>query len=65
MAENSQHQRAVQRLVNSLIKRGCPPRAISISGIQNPDLERWAGKKGVIFAGGQKVDILYPPGFVP
>lgn len=59
-AEDKQHQRIVQRAVNEAIKRGYKPEDISISGIQNPDLEAWCKRKGVIFNPEQKVDILSP-----
>lgn len=62
-AENKQHQEIVRREVRELIKAGCPPNQISISGIQNPDLENWANKKGVVFEKTQEVDILSPEGF--
>ena len=62
-AEDKRHQQMVRRLVMSMLKRGCPPEQISISGLQNPDLETWAAGKGVIFDKAQKVDILGPGGY--
>ena len=61
--EGKQHERIVQRLVNNLIKEGCPPELISISGIQNPGLEAWARRKGIVFDKKQKVDIIHPDGY--
>jgi len=46
-----------------MVKRGCPPAQVSISGIQNPDLEIWAKKKGITFDKKQKVDLLFPEGY--
>jgi len=62
-AEDRQHQRIVQRLARQMVKRGCPPAQVSISGIQNPDLEIWAKKKGITFDKKQKVDLLFPEGY--
>ena len=59
-AEDKQHQRIVQRIVRNILKKGCPPGKVSISGIQSPDLEMWARRKGIIFSETQKVDLLYP-----
>lgn len=61
--EDKQHQRIVQRLTLSIVKKGCPPEQVSISGLQNPSLERWAKRKGIIFDRTQKVDILCPDGY--
>ena len=61
--EDIQHQRIVQRLVRNMIKKGCPPNEISISAIQNPDIENWARRKGVIFNLKQEVDLLHPEGY--
>jgi len=57
--ENKQHQRTVKKLVNVLIKKGCPSKKISISGIQSPGLEDWAREKGIIFDPKQEVDIKF------
>ena len=62
-AEDKRHQRIIQNLVNNLILKGCPPERISISGIQNPDIEKWAIRKGIIFDKTQKVDLLCPEGY--
>lgn len=62
-AEDMRHQRVVQRIVNRVIKRGYKPGDIRISGSQNPDLEAWCKKKGVIFNKRQKVDIISPDWF--
>lgn len=61
-AEDKQHQRIVQRFVNQAIKQGRKPENISISGSQNPALERWAKRKGVIFDPEQEVDIFEATG---
>lgn len=57
-AEGKRHQQIVQVEVRELLRRGCPPEQISISGIQNPDLENWAKKKGIVFDPKQKVDLI-------
>lgn len=58
-AEDMKHQRAVQSTVRGLIKlHGHRPEEISISGIQNPDIEKWATRKGIVFNKKQKVDII-------
>lgn len=62
-AEDKQHQRIVQRLVRSFLKKGCPPEQVSISGIQNPDIEAWAKRKGITFDKKQEVDIIWPEGY--
>lgn len=61
--ESIQHQRVVQRLCRNLIRDGCPPGEISISGMQNPDIESWAKKKGIRVSKVQKLDILHPEGY--
>jgi hypothetical protein len=58
-----QHGRTVQRLVNNLIKDGCPPSQISISAKQNPQLEDWAKRKGVVFSKTQAYDIRHPDSY--
>lgn len=62
-AEDKQHQRIVQRLIRNVIKSGCPPEEIFVSGIQNPDIENWAKGKGIVFDHKQKVDLLFPTGY--
>ena len=62
-AESKQHQRIVQNLVRQLLKKGCPSEQISISGIQNPDLENWARRKGITFDKIQEVDLMFPGGY--
>lgn len=57
---NKQHERTVQRLVNNLIKNGCPPSRISISARQNKGLEVWSKRKGIVFSKSQKFDIAHP-----
>lgn len=59
MAEDTHHQKAVQNITRSLIKQGIKSDQISISGIQNPGLETWALKKGIIFNRNQEVDIIH------
>ena len=63
MAESLQHQRIVQKLCRNLLKDGCPPNLIRISGIQNPNIEKWANHKGIIFDKKQEFDILHPEEF--
>ena len=58
--EPIQHQRIVQQLCRNLIKNGCPPNEIRISGIQNPDIEGWANHKGIVVGKKQEFDILHP-----
>ena len=58
--EGKQHERIVQKLVNNLIKKGCPRDTITISGIQNPGLGAWAKHKGITFSTTQKFNILSP-----
>jgi len=62
-AESKQHQRIVRDLIRQLLKMGCPPEQISTSGIQNPDLESWARRKGIIFDKTQEVDLMFPGGY--
>ena len=60
---NKQHERIVQRLVNNLIKDGCPPSQISISARQNKGIEAWAKRKGIVFNKTQKFDISHPSAY--
>ncbi len=57
--EDKKHQRMVKKLVCDLIKNGYPPRQISISGLQNPDLENWAKGEGIIFDAKQEIDLIF------
>ena len=59
----TQHERIVQRLVNQSLQAGAPPSSISISAQQNPSLEKWAKRKGIVFDRKQKVDIISPDRF--
>ena len=59
-AEGKQHQRIVKRYINQVIKLGVAPSEIRVSGIQNPGLERWASRKGVVFDKQQQVDVIHP-----
>ena len=61
--QGKQHERIVQNLVRNCLKAGCPPEAIRISAQQNPGLEKWAQRKGIIFDPEQKFDILHPEEF--
>lgn len=57
---SKQHEKIIQRLVNNLIRDGCPPSKIRISASQNRGLEAWANRKGIVFSKTQKVDITHP-----
>jgi len=59
-AEGKQHQRSVQYYINSVIRAGVSPADISVSGIQNPGLEVWARRKGIVFDRQQKIDVIHP-----
>lgn len=56
----SREETVVRMFANKLIKKGCPPEEIRISGIQNVNLKNWAEKKGVIWDKKQGCDISYP-----
>lgn len=60
MAEDRRHQEIVWELVKAKIKEGVDPGSISVSGIQNPSLERRCKLRGVNFDPEQKVDLIWP-----
>jgi len=57
------NERTVKNIVLRLIRHGCPPNQISISGGQNPRLRKWAEKKGVVWNWEQECDIIFPNEF--
>ena len=56
----SGNEKIVRRLVLNLLRNGCPPSQIRISGGQNPKLKDWSKKKGITWDPKQKFDILHP-----